>query len=196
MATSIAQATATTAATAESFLAAIVGGGFGMDEEAGDFGGVYFERALQGRDDGMDLGHGEVVGEGAVAVDLDAVGLIAFRGVAAGLVAAGLVVGGGSRAGDEDFMDVEDFGEGLGYAAEAEFELAVGFQGGGALDGGGFGFDMGEDGGNLGDLAAHFGFELGDESVGGAEGHGLVDFEVLFYMKTCAVRTCEMLAVG
>ena len=176
--------------------AAVVGGWFGVNEEAGYFGGVLFEGGLEGGDDGVDMGHGEVVGEGAVAVDLDAVGWIVFRRVAAGLVAAGLVAGGGSGAGDEDFVDIEDFGEGVGYAAEAEFELAVAFEGGGALDGGGFGFDVGEDGGDLGDVAAHLGFELGDEGVGGAEGHSFVDFEVLFYMKTCAVRTCEVLAVG
>ena len=77
-------------------------------------------------------------------------------------------------------MDVEDLGEGCGDAAEAEFEVAVAFERGGVLDGGGLGLDVGEDGGDLGDLAAHLGFELGDEVVGVAEGHGFVDFEVLF----------------
>ena len=46
---------------------------------------------------------------------------------------------------------------------------------------------MGEDGGDLGDLAAHLGFELGDEGVGGAEGHGLVDFEVLLDVELVVV---------
>ncbi len=44
---------------------------------------------------------------------------------------------------------------------------------------------MGEDGGDLGDLAAHLGLELGDEGVGGAEGHGLVDLEVLLDVERC-----------
>ena len=82
-------------------------------------------------------------------------------------------------AGDEDFVDVEDLGEGLGDAAEADFELAVAFERGWALDGGGLAFDVGEDGGDLGDLAADLGLELGDEGVGGGERHGFVDFEVL-----------------
>ncbi len=51
-------------------LAAVVGGGFGMDEEAADLGGLEFKSAFEGGDDLVDLGHGEVVGEGAVAVDL------------------------------------------------------------------------------------------------------------------------------
>jgi alcohol dehydrogenase class IV len=74
-----------------------------------------------------------------VAVDLDAVGAV--------------VVG----AGDEDFVDVEDLREGLRAAAETDFKLAVAFGGGGALDGGGLAFDVGEDGGDLGDLAAYVG---------------------------------------
>ncbi len=80
-------------------------------------------------------------------------------------------------------MDVEDFREGEGDAAEADLELAIAFEGGVALDGGGFGFDVGEDGGDFGDLAAHFGLELGDESVCAAEWHGLVDFQMLVYMQ-------------
>ena len=55
-----------------------------------------------------------------MAGDLDAV---------AGVI-AGVVAGRAAGAGDEDFVDVEDLGEGLGYAAEADFELAVAFEGG------------------------------------------------------------------
>jgi hypothetical protein len=150
-------------------LAAIVGGGFGVDQEAADLGGVEFEGAFEGGDDLVDLGHGEVVGQGAVTVDLDAVGSI--------------VVG----AGDEDLVDVEDFAEGRGGAAEADFELTVAFEGLGALDGGGLALNVSEDGGNLGDLAAHLGLELGDEGVGGAEGHGFVDLEVLFDVEGVVV---------
>ena len=78
-------------------------------------------------------------------------------------------------------------GKAWAAAAEADFELAVAFERGGALDGGGFAFDVGEDGGDLGDLAAHLGFELGDEVVGGAEGHRLVDFEVLLDVEGVVV---------
>ncbi len=140
-----------------------------MDEEAADFGVVELEGVFESGDDLVDLGHGEVVGQGAVAVDLDAVGSI--------------VVG----AGDEDLVDVENLGEGLGGAAETDFELAVAFERGGTLDGGGLAFDVGEDGGDLGDFAAHLGLELGDEGVGVAEGHGLVDFEVLLDVELVVV---------
>ena len=53
------------------------------------------------------------------------------------------------------------------------------FEGGGVLDGGGLGLDVGEDGGDGRDFAAHVGFKAGDEVVGLAEGEGFVDFEVL-----------------
>ena len=77
-----------------------------MDEEAGDFWRVELEGVFEGGDDLVNAGHGEVVGESAVAVDLNAV----------------------MDAGDDDFVDVEDLGEGLRYAAEADFDLAVAFE--------------------------------------------------------------------
>ena len=43
-----------------------------MDEEAADFGAIEFEGVFEFGDDLVDAGHGEIVGEGAVAVDLDA----------------------------------------------------------------------------------------------------------------------------
>ena len=96
------------------WLAAVVGGGFGMDEKAADFGAVEFEGVFEFGDDLVDTGHGEIVGEGAVAVDLDALD-----------AAVGSVVVG---AGDEDFVDVEDLGEGPGGSSEADFELAIAFE--------------------------------------------------------------------
>jgi hypothetical protein len=92
------------------WLAAVVGGGFGVDEKAADFGAIEFEGVFELGNDLVDAGHGEIVGKGAVTIDLDAVGSI--------------VVG----AGDEDFVDVEDLGEGPGSAAEADLELAVAFE--------------------------------------------------------------------
>ena len=82
-------------------------------------------------------------------------------------------------------MDVEDLGEGLGNAAKADFKEAVAFERGGALDGGWLGLDVGEDGGNLGDLAAHLGLELSDQRVGFAEGHCFVYFEMLLDVEGC-----------
>ena len=44
------------------------------------------------------------------------------------------------------------------------------------------------------DIAAHLGLVLGDEGGGGDERHGLVDFQMLFYMKACGVqRVVELL---
>ena len=119
-----------------------------MNEEAADLGGVEFEGVFERGDDLVDPGHGEVVGQGAVAVDLDAVGAI--------------VVG----ASDEDLVDVEDLGEGLGGTAEANFELAVAFERDGTLDGGGFALDVSEDGCDFGDVAADIGLKPGDQVVG------------------------------
>jgi len=96
-----------------------------------------------------------------VAVDLDAVGSVVVS------------------TGDEDFVNVENLGKGLGAAAEADFKLAVAFERCGPLDGGGLAFDVGEDGGDFGNFAADVRLELRDEGVGGAEGHVLLDFEML-----------------
>ena len=46
---------------------------------------------------------------------------------------------------------------------------------------------MGEDGGDLGDFATYLRFELRNQVVGGAEGHGLGDFEMLLDVKLVVV---------
>src|ERR1700722_8402168 len=46
---------------------------------------------------------------------------------------------------------------------------------------------MGEDRGDLRELAAHLGFELGDQCVSSAESHGFVDLEVLLDVKLVVV---------
>ena len=91
------------------------------------------------------------------------------------------------QASDEDFVDVEDLGEGLSSATETDFELAVAFEGDGPLDCGGFAFDVSEDRGDFGDVMADVRLELSDESVGGTERHGFVDFQVLFDVKLVVV---------
>ena len=83
--------------------AAVVGSGFGVDEEAADLGVVEFERVFECGDDLVDLRHGKVVGQGAVAIDLDTI----------------------VDARYEDLVDIENLGECLGDAAQADFELAV-----------------------------------------------------------------------
>ena len=50
-------------------LAAVVGGWFGVDEDAADQGVGGAEIAFELRDDGVDAFHGQVVGQGAVAAD-------------------------------------------------------------------------------------------------------------------------------
>ena len=136
--------------------AAVVGGGFGVDEEAADFRDFELEGVFEGGNDLVDAAHGELVRHGAVAGDLEAVVM----------------------ARDGDVVDVQDLGEGECGVAEGGFEVAIAIEGGGALDGGGFGFDVGEDGGDGGNFAAHLGFQAGDDVVCGAEREGFVDFEV------------------
>ena len=152
-------------------LAAVVGGGFGVDEEAGDLGGFALELAFELGDELVDARHGEVVGEGAVAGDLD----------------EGLLGVGAGHAGDADVVDVDQARDGGGRVAEAELEGAVAIEGGGSLDSGGFALDVGEDGADLGDVAANVGLEVSDEVVGFAEGHGFGDLEVLLEMEAVGV---------
>jgi len=94
-----------------------------VDEEAADFRAVEFEGVFERGDDLVDLRHRQVVGQSAVAVDLDAI----------------------LNAGDENVVDVENLREGLRGAAEADFKLTVALKGDGTLDGGGFAFDVSED---------------------------------------------------
>ena len=54
-------------------------------------------------------------------------------------------------------------------------------------DGGGFALDVGEDGGDFGDVVAHLGFEGGDDVVGFAERHALVYFKVLLDVERAVV---------
>ncbi len=65
---------------------AVVSGGFGMDEDSVDFGAEKFEAVFKRGDDVVDLLHGQFVGQGAVAGDLQVV----------------------SEATDGDVVDVED----------------------------------------------------------------------------------------
>ena len=92
-----------------------------------------------------------------------------------------------SDAGDEDLVDVEYLGKCGGGTAKADFELAVAFERCWPLDGGGLALDVGEDGGDGGNLAAHVGFEPGGKSVGVAQRHGLVDFKMLFDVQLVVV---------
>jgi hypothetical protein len=121
-------------------LATVVGGGFGVDEDAGYLGVVEAEFAFEVGDDGVNGLHGHVVGEGDVAVDLDGVG------------------GAAVAAGEGDFVDVEDVGEVAGGGAELAFQILAGVYLGGDGDGGGFAFNVGEECGDAGDFAAHVGF--------------------------------------
>ena len=80
-------------------LAAVVGGGFGVDQETADLRGFKLEGVLKGGDDLVDVAHGKFVGQGAVAGDLEAI-----------------VV-----AGDRDVVDVEQLREVAGGVAEGVF---------------------------------------------------------------------------
>src|SRR6185437_5983456 len=146
-----------------------IGGRFGMNQQAADLGSVEFEGAFQCGDDGMDLSHGQIIGQGAVAAYLDAIGSVAMG------------------AGYEDLVGVENLRKGRGSAAEADFELAVTFDRCRPLNGGGLAFDVGNDSRDSGDFAAHLGFEPGSQGVGVAQGHGLVDFEVLLHVQLVIV---------
>ena len=140
-----------------------------MDEQAIDLGSVEFERPFQRSDHGVDAFHGQIVGQRAVAADLD--------------VVAGVTGGADAAASDKDLVDIEDLRKLGGDVAEADFEFAIAFQRSGGLDGRGLAFDVGENGDDGGDLAAHLGLQVGDQFVGLAQRHGLVHFQMLFDMQ-------------
>lgn len=176
--------------------AAIVGGGLGVDEETNNLGEIGFEGGLESGDGGMDVGHGKVVGKGAVTGNLDPFdGRVAFRGVRAavdgeagmGLWAVATLRDGRDKAGHEDVVDVEHARDGGGDTAETQLDLPVAIERGGLLDGRGLTLDVGEDGADLGHIAADVGLELGDEFVRRTKGHVFVDLEMLFEMKEVAV---------
>ncbi len=129
-------------------LAAVVGSGFGVDEDAGDLGVIEAEFTFEVGDDVVNGGHGEIVGEGDVAVDLDGVG------------------GAAVAAGEGDLVYVDDFREVERGGAELVFEVLAGGEGSGVGDRGWFGFDVGEQGEDGGDFAAHLGFKLSRDFVG------------------------------
>ena len=139
---------------------------FGVDEDAVDFGGFEFELVFEAGDDVVDVLHLEGVGEGAVAGDVEAV----------------------ADASDDDVVDVEDLGEALGGVAEVGLDLAVALDADRRLDGRGLALDVGEDGVDLWDFVADLVFDAADEFVGLAEGHGLVDFDVLFDVELAVDR--------
>jgi hypothetical protein len=89
---------------------------------------------------------------------------------------------------DDDVVDVEDLGEAFGGVAEVRLDLAVAFDAYGQLDGRGLALDVGEDGVDLRDLVADLVLDAADEVVGLAEGHGLVDFDVLFDIELAVDR--------
>ena len=136
-----------------------------MDEDAGDLGVLEAEAGLELGDDLVDAAHGQMVRERAVAVDLDAGG------------------GASVAAGDGDLVDVEDLGKVPSDDAKLFFDVAGGLKERGAADRGGLAFHVGEQGADLGDLAAHVAFELAGDLVGLAQGHGLGDFKVLLDME-------------
>ena len=118
-----------------------------MDQQTRDFGSFLLEGVFKCSDDLVDPRHGQLIGERAVAVYLDAVVL----------------------AGDHDIMDIQDLGEERGGIAEGVAEDAGTLEGGGTFDGGGFGLDVGEDGSDFGNFGADAGFQTGHEIVRGAQ---------------------------
>ena len=106
--------------------AAVVGGGFGVDQDAADVGVLQPEFAFEVSDDLVNASHGELVRQGAVAVDLN------------GEASAGVA------ARDGDLVDVENVRAGAGGLAELRFEVDRGADRGTRSDRHGFTFDVGK----------------------------------------------------
>jgi len=144
----------------------VVGLWFGVDQDFVDFRALEFEAVFEGSDDFVDALHGELVGQGAVAGELDVFAAATY----------------------ENLVDVEDFGEFVSGAQELPLD-AMGFafattgfsagEGALALDRGGLALDVGEDGPEFGNFAEELVFHSGNEIVGVGEGHVFVELDVL-----------------
>lgn len=148
--------------------AAVVGCGFGVDEQARDVRGGELVGVFQGRDDLVNSTHGEAVGERTVAVDLDAV-----------------VVGG-----HFDIVDVEDLGELAGGGAQLLFQktsMFAGFLERGGLNGSRLGLDVGENRIDGGDFAAYVGFKPGYYFMRRVELESFVKFQMKFEVQAIVV---------
>jgi len=107
-----------------------------------DLGMGQLDGGFKCRHDVVDLVHAEVVWQGAVAGDLDMI----------------------ADARDGYVVNIVNRGEALADLAEAGFEGAVVAVWVGRVgDLSGFALDVGEDGGNFGDLLEHLVLERGDE---------------------------------
>jgi hypothetical protein len=124
---------------------AVVCAGLGMNQHAKKFGGGLFEADFEVGLDVVDAGEREIVGEGAVAGDVEA----------------------SADFFDLDVVHVENFGEFGCEGFELAFEVGVADKFVTGFDGGGFAFDVREDVVDFWDITAHVRFELGDAIVGG-----------------------------
>ena len=169
-----------------------------MDEQADDFGRVGFEGGLERGDGGVNVGHRQIVRQGAVAGDLDALdrrlqtsalpGRVSERARAmrASRFLPDSEMAGGRRVTKTSWMSRTP---GIVAATwrKRRLDPAVAIERGGLLDGCGLTLDMGKDGGDFGHVAADVRLQLRDEVVRFAEWHVLVDFKVLLEVEDVAV---------
>ena len=135
--------------------------GFGVDQNAEEFGGVLFEADFERGLDVVDAGEGHVVADGDVAGDVKA----------------------SANALEHELVRVNNFGGFGSDGAEAAFERGILNDLLARLDGGRLAFDVGEDGGDLGDFGTDLVFESGHLIVRIFHGEPFVHFEVLFDVK-------------
>ena len=142
-------------------LTAVIWRRLGVEEDAGDLRMLQSERAFEICDDLVNAGHGKVVWQCAVAVHLNG------------------EAGAGVAAREGNLVDIENFGKGTSSVAELCFKVGRRAELGVGGDGFRFAFDVGEQGGDAGDLAADGAFQLRDDGVGVAKTHGFGHFEML-----------------
>ncbi len=160
-------------------LAAVVGGGFGVDEKAVDLGGVELERAFERGDDGVDAGHGEIVGQGAVAGDLDVVGFGCDSAEAWRETVRPSCRGRGPRRVTKTSWMSRISGKAAATRRRrSSRSRSRSREAGRSMVAGSLSMWVRMEA-MAGTSLAHLGFECGDELVGFAQRHGLVDFEVL-----------------
>ena len=151
-----------------------------MDQDAEEFRGDLFEADFEFGLDVVDAGQREIIGQGAMAGDVEAAANFFYL----------------------DVVHVDDFWELVDQNFKLALEAGVADQFITGFDGGRLAFDVSEDVVDLGDVVAHIGFEIGDTVVSAFQRHALVEFDMLLDVEAAGkilhadVMDVEIVASG
>src|SRR5215472_15780185 len=97
---------------------------------------------------------------------------------------------------EDKVVHVEDLEKLCGYPLQAKLEFSIAYELFRAFNRGRFALDVGEDVGDFWNVASHLGFQFGDLVMRVLEGHALVEFHVLLYVKlTCQILDADVMHI-